>query len=270
MEVFVNKKDAYYFSHDSNAQDDPKCMMLIDDLGMEGYGIFWALIEKLRAEKDYTLPLSICGRFARRWATSEAKIQTVVTNYGLFEIDGGLFFSLRLKRSMDEKSQKARLSAEARWTKNQQLTDENLCVRIPNAYDRNANGMRTDAIKVKESKENQIEKEIRKNSKKPSEKTSFSEFVSTLKESLQQPTIDYLEHCKSLGKGFAKTGRAIELLISKIKTFEAKYTEDQIKELLESAIISNWKTIYEPDNGFGKSNKKSNHCTTDAEYTNLF
>jgi hypothetical protein len=109
-----------------------------------------------------------------------------------------------------------------------------------------------------------------KKSKKPSEKTSFSEFVSTLKESLQQPTIDYLEHCKSLGKGFAKTGRAIELLISKIKTFEAKYTEDQIKELLESAIISNWKTIYEPDNGFGKSNKKSNHCTTDAEYTNLF
>ena len=32
------KKDAYYFSHDSNAQDDPKCMLLIDQLGMEGYG----------------------------------------------------------------------------------------------------------------------------------------------------------------------------------------------------------------------------------------
>jgi hypothetical protein len=43
-------KDAYYFSHDSNSQDDPKCMMLIDQLGMEGYGIFWALIEKLRNE----------------------------------------------------------------------------------------------------------------------------------------------------------------------------------------------------------------------------
>ena len=34
------KKDAYYFSHDANAQDDPKCMLLIDQMGLEGYGIF--------------------------------------------------------------------------------------------------------------------------------------------------------------------------------------------------------------------------------------
>ena len=40
-------KDAYYFSHDSNAKDDPKCMVLIDQLGLEGYGIFWVLIETL-------------------------------------------------------------------------------------------------------------------------------------------------------------------------------------------------------------------------------
>jgi hypothetical protein len=146
------KKDAYYFSHDSNAQDDPKCMMLIDDLGMEGYGIFWALIEKLRAEKDYTLPVSICGRFARRWATSEAKIQTVVNNYGLFEMHDDKFFSLRLKRSMEEKSQKARLSAEVRWGKNQQLTIGNVCERNAVEYECIATEMLGDAIKVKESK----------------------------------------------------------------------------------------------------------------------
>ena len=38
-------KDAYYFTHDSNAKDDPKCALLIDQLGMEGYGIYWMLIE---------------------------------------------------------------------------------------------------------------------------------------------------------------------------------------------------------------------------------
>jgi hypothetical protein len=148
----MTKKDAFYFSHDSNAQDDPKCMMLIDDLGMEGYGIFWALIEKLRAEKDYTLPVSICGRFARRWATSEAKIQTVVTNYGLFEIHEDRFFSLRLKRSMEERSEKARLSAGVSWGKNQQLTAQNQCERIAIAYDCNADGMQNDAIKEKKVK----------------------------------------------------------------------------------------------------------------------
>ena len=36
-------KDAYYFTHDSNAKDDPKCALLIDQLGMEGYGIYWML-----------------------------------------------------------------------------------------------------------------------------------------------------------------------------------------------------------------------------------
>ena len=60
------KKDAYYFSHDANAQDDPKCMVLIDQLGMEGYGIFWALIEKLRNESNYKLPLAIVGSLATR------------------------------------------------------------------------------------------------------------------------------------------------------------------------------------------------------------
>jgi hypothetical protein len=99
---------------------------------------------------------------------------------------------------------------------------------------------------------------------------NFSELVSPLKETLQQPTIDYLEHCKSLGKGFSKTGRAIDLLVSKIKTFEEKYTETQIKQCLENAIISNWKTIYEPNNNFGDRNKKRSNHIIDEQYNNLF
>ena len=39
--VETDKKDAYYFSHYSNAKDDFKCMLLIEELGLEGYGIFW-------------------------------------------------------------------------------------------------------------------------------------------------------------------------------------------------------------------------------------
>ena len=74
----MSKKDAYYFSHDSNAQDDPKCMILIDQLGMEGYGIFWALIERLRNEKDYTLPINLANAFAKRWQTSKEKVEAVI------------------------------------------------------------------------------------------------------------------------------------------------------------------------------------------------
>ena len=146
------KKDAYYFSHDSNAQDDPKCMLLIDQLGMEGYGIFWGLIEKLRAEKDYRLPLSIVNSFARRWCTSKEKIETVILKFDLFKIENENFFSLRLMRSMLEKSERAKASIAHRW--NKQITDNT------NEYERNTNDIRTDTIKGKE-----IEIEIKENKK---------------------------------------------------------------------------------------------------------
>lgn len=141
------KKDAYYFSHDANAQDDPKVMLLIEQMGMEGTGIYWCLVEKLRSEKDYTLPLSVLPSFAHRWHTSVEKVQTVVKNYGLFKIVKEKFFSVRLKNSMLEKTEKARLSASARWgDANAMRTNSK----------RNANGMRIDAIKGKESKRKEI------------------------------------------------------------------------------------------------------------------
>jgi len=141
------KKDAYYFSHDANAQDDPKCMVLIDQLGMEGYGIFWALIEKLRAEKEYKLPLMTLESFARRWGTSKEKVNTVVKNFGLFTIENDEFFySQRLKFSMELKSEKATISINARWAKNKGLEIDT------NVLQTNTNVIRNDTIKVKESK----------------------------------------------------------------------------------------------------------------------
>ena len=109
------RKEAYYFPHDSNAQDDPKCMILIDQLGMEGYGIFWAIIEKLRNESDYKLPLSVCGSFAKRWGTSKEKVEAVVKTYGLFCIEDDKFFSIRLTNSMIFKSERGKIGANARW-----------------------------------------------------------------------------------------------------------------------------------------------------------
>lgn len=111
------KKHAFYFSHDMNAQDDPKCMLLIDQLGMEGYGIFWALIEKLRNESTFRLPLSVLPLLARRWNSSKEKLETVVLKYGLFVVEENEFFSDRLLRSMSEKSEIGKIAANARWNK---------------------------------------------------------------------------------------------------------------------------------------------------------
>ncbi len=137
------KKDAYYFSHDANAQDDHKCMHLIEELGMEGYGIYFALIEKLRSEPNYTLPYYVLRLFAIRWRTSQENVEAVVNNFNLFVVEKDFFFSLRLKRSMEEKTARALNSINHRW-KNTNVQQSN------NA--RNTTDIRKDTIKGKESK----------------------------------------------------------------------------------------------------------------------
>ena len=85
-------KDAYFFPHDSNAKDDPKIVLLIEQLGLEGYGIYWVLIETLRDQPDYRYPLKLLPALARRYVTTCEKIETVVRGYHLFEIEKDEFF----------------------------------------------------------------------------------------------------------------------------------------------------------------------------------
>ena len=94
---------AYWFKHDSNAKDDYKCMLLIDQLGMEGYGIFWVLIETLREQDGYRYPMAMLPILAKRYGTSGEKMKAVVTSYDLFEMfEDGSFSSPALIRRMDE------------------------------------------------------------------------------------------------------------------------------------------------------------------------
>lgn len=101
------KKDAYYFSHDSNAKDDPKCVLLIEQLGLEGYGIFWVLLETLRDQPEYKYPLALIPALARRYNTSAQKLEAVIRGYRLFELEGDeFFFSDSLMRRMKHLEQK--------------------------------------------------------------------------------------------------------------------------------------------------------------------
>ena len=54
----MTTKDAYWFSHDSNAKDDPKVVMMIEQLGLESYGIFWVLVEILREQTGFKYPIA--------------------------------------------------------------------------------------------------------------------------------------------------------------------------------------------------------------------
>lgn len=48
-------KEAYYFSHDTNAIQDPKLMALLKSCGLAGIGMYWILIEVLHQQDDGTI-----------------------------------------------------------------------------------------------------------------------------------------------------------------------------------------------------------------------
>lgn len=68
---------------------------------MEGYGIYWALIEILRETANYRLPVDAIDDIAYDINVSKEKTEAVVMNYGLFTIEDKLFFSERLIRNME-------------------------------------------------------------------------------------------------------------------------------------------------------------------------
>jgi uncharacterized protein YdaU (DUF1376 family) len=110
-------KDAYYFSHDSNAQHDPKILRMMKKRGWEAYGLYWGIVEKLREEDTHSLPTDYeTLAFAMR--IKSELIKDIVESYDLFVVEDGLFYNLRLNKSMQlvrEKSQKAKESARKRW-----------------------------------------------------------------------------------------------------------------------------------------------------------
>ena len=91
------KKDAYYFPHFCNARHDRKIKRIQKDLGLEGYGIFFMLLEVLREQTDLSYPVTDIDLLADEFGTSSAKVEVIVKSYGLFDVDEeNNFFSPKL------------------------------------------------------------------------------------------------------------------------------------------------------------------------------
>ena len=107
-------KDAYYFSHDSNARNDQRLMKVRMKYGMEGYGIYFGIIEILREQKDYILTFNDIDSISFDLRVDKEKIEDVIQNYDLFKIEGHtMFYSKSLKRRLECMDAKKQKRAEA-------------------------------------------------------------------------------------------------------------------------------------------------------------
>lgn len=112
-------KDSFYFQHDYNAANDVKILYLRQQLGIEGYGIFWFVIEQL-AQAGGKLPLKVIPVIAMQIQTTFDKVASVIKNYELFEIEQDEFFSVRLIEQIEfrrQLSEDGRAGALKRWGK---------------------------------------------------------------------------------------------------------------------------------------------------------
>lgn len=137
------RKNAYYFSHDCNARLDEKILAVRMKHGVEGYGVYFMLIERL-AEADGHTSTRDYNAIAFDFRCSAELVKAIVENFNLFQYtdDGAQFYSESLNKRMaevDELREKRRaagrkggISKAERWQKCSNATNnDSKCQDLP-------------------------------------------------------------------------------------------------------------------------------------------
>ena len=145
-------KETFYFPHDYNARNDPKLQNVLIDLGVEGIGVFWCIIEQLY-EQGGTLPISSSKSIAFALHVDSEVVDKVVNNYGLFKHDDenmwsdSVFNRLNRRKNISDKRKIAALSRWQQGIENQPHTN-NQSLNNPFIDDANASKLHANAMQM--------------------------------------------------------------------------------------------------------------------------
>jgi hypothetical protein len=121
------KKNTYYFSHDYNAANDVKILFLRQKYGIEGYGVYWFIVESL-AQSGGELPLSIIPVLSMQMQVDVKMVEDIITSFGLFVSRGTIFVSERLLNHLDLRNklvEKGKQGAAKRWGNREAIGNPN-------------------------------------------------------------------------------------------------------------------------------------------------
>lgn len=172
----TNDKDAYFFSHDCNARNDPKILALRSVYGAEGYGVYFMLVEILREQPEYKLSVTkyIWSTLAMQMQVEASRVEQIITDCcteftengkPLLVNDGEYLYSASLLRRMgkvDDISNLRREAARKRW-ENQPCKDDSGdegCTGDANAEQNGAKKRKAKQSKPKQSKAEESKKDI--------------------------------------------------------------------------------------------------------------
>jgi hypothetical protein len=236
-------KDAYYFSHDSNAHNDTKILSMVCDYGMKGYGMFWVMVENLREQGEYKLKHE-----KSTWKALSMQMQCTVEEvkkfiedctyeYALFEMGEDLYFySNSLNRRMD-KYQDIKIkrveAANKRWSNASALQEESK--DNTSALQKDTKEMKGNEIKVNKEKKN-----------------IYSDYASN--PDVMQAILDFIEMRKKLKKPM--TDKAIEMMLKKLSKLGD--TDEKKIAILQESVMKSWTDIYELKEGANGTDKQLN------------
>ena len=114
-----------YFRHDYNARNDIKLQSVITKHGAVGIGVYWIIVEMLY-QNGGELPLDIARNISVAYFTDFKVVESVIKDFDLFENDGNVFWSVRIRQTIDntKKVSDARKAASRqRWSRKQEKPD---------------------------------------------------------------------------------------------------------------------------------------------------
>ena len=253
---FIMKKDAFYFPHFANARHDRKLKRVQKELGLEGYAIYFQLLEVLREQLDYKYPIEDLDLLADEMGTSEQKVRTVICNYDLFTLDEqDNFFSIKQLYYLQpyiEKTQRARLAAQKRWDN---VNDDANAMQMHSKC--NADAMQVKESKVKESKRKETKvKEIIY----PFDSDEFKKYWSY-----------WLEFKKEQFNFTYKSNISIQAALNELVKLSNGQEQTAIK-IIEQSIAKGWQGFFQLKNETNANNNYSKQApkVTDQQLHEAF
>lgn len=234
-------KETFYFSHDSNAITDTKILNMRADYNLEGYGLYWAIIEMLRNEENYKLELSKNTYRAIKTLTNtnidiEKFINDCIDEYKLFVKENEYFYSNSLLKRMKKYEEKKEINKQngklGGRPKNQNKTETK-----PNGFK-----IETET----KPNENQTESEINQNKIKENKIKENKIKENKIKE-------NKINNIKNIYNMYCVKLPQIQKLTEKrkkaIDKFLKEFTEEQFEEICKIANTSEF-LIGENDRGW--------------------
>jgi len=122
----MDKKDRHFFKHDLGARNDEKIKKLRIKYKSSGYGAYMMLLEMLYESTDYMLEYDL-ESLAFDLRESKKFIKSIIEDFDLFVIEGGIFYSREVIRRMEKSvqiSEKRASSIKKYWNKDEGLNEK--------------------------------------------------------------------------------------------------------------------------------------------------